>query len=153
MKTCVFPGTFDPFTNGHLDIIERASKLFDKVIVAVSASSEKGCMYDLESRVSFARAAVSMYPSIEVEGFNGLLVDFMAKKDCKWIIRGLRTVADLEYEDALSTVYRIQNSELESVFLLNNAKHAHVHGTFVRDLIRHGGDVAAFVPPQVLKLL
>lgn len=152
-RSCVFPGTFDPFTVGHLDIARRAAKLFDRVTVAVSASQAKGCMFSLEDRVAFAQAACADCGNVTVEGFDDLLVDFLRRTGCKTVVRGLRTVADLEYESALTTVYRIQDAEVESVFLLNDGAYAHVHGNIVRDLLRHGADVAPFVPPAVYALL
>lgn len=153
MRTCIFPGTFDPFTLGHLDITERATKIFDKVIVAVSQSEGKNCMFALELRKKMAEAACAHMKQVEVYTFNDLLTEFAKRNNADIIVRGLRTVSDLEYESALSEVYRTQYKGLETVFLLNMQKYSHIRGTIVRDLIRHCGDISMFVPKQILEYI
>jgi len=149
----IYPGTFDPITNGHLDLIERAAKMFDKVIVAVAASPSKNTMFTLEERVDFARQVTQHLPNVTSQGFNGLLVDFAAEIKADILIRGLRTTVDFEYEFGLTNMYRRLLPGLESVFLTPSEEHAFISSTIVREVAIHGGDVTQFVPEIVAKAL
>jgi pantetheine-phosphate adenylyltransferase len=147
--TVIYPGTFDPLTNGHLDIIERASKMFDHVVVGVAASPSKKTMFSLEERVSLAQQATTHIPNVEVKGFSGLLVDFAEQEQATVLIRGLRTTVDFEYEFGLTTMYRRLKPDLESIFLTPSEEFAFLSSTIIREVAIHGGEVEQFVPQAV----
>ncbi|ELP5729722.1 pantetheine-phosphate adenylyltransferase [Vibrio vulnificus] len=149
----IYPGTFDPITNGHLDLIERAAKMFDNVIIAVAASPSKNTMFTLEERVNFARQVTQHLPNVASMGFSGLLVDFAADIKADILIRGLRTTVDFEYEFGLTNMYRRLLPGLESVFLTPSEEHAFISSTIVREVAIHGGDVSQFVPSIVAQAL
>ncbi|HAS6214047.1 TPA: pantetheine-phosphate adenylyltransferase [Vibrio vulnificus] len=149
----IYPGTFDPITNGHLDLIERAAKMFDSVIIAVAASPSKNTMFTLEERVDFARQVTRHLDNVTTEGFSGLMVDFARDVDANVLIRGLRTTVDFEYEFGLTNMYRRLLPGLESVFLTPSEEHAFISSTIVREVAIHGGDVSQFVPPIVAQAL
>lgn len=149
----IYPGTFDPITNGHLDLIERAAKMFDEVIIAVAASPSKNTMFTLEERVDFARQVTRHLDNVTTEGFSGLMVDFARDVDANVLIRGLRTTVDFEYEFGLTNMYRRLLPGLESVFLTPSEEHAFISSTIVREVAIHGGDVSQFVPPIVAQAL
>ncbi|KGK10125.1 pantetheine-phosphate adenylyltransferase [Vibrio navarrensis] len=149
----VYPGTFDPITNGHLDLVERAAKMFDEVIIAVAASPSKNTMFTLDERVDFARQVTSHLDNVTAQGFTGLMVDFARDVDANVLIRGLRTTVDFEYEFGLTNMYRRLLPGLESVFLTPSEEHAFISSTIVREVAIHGGDVSQFVPPIVAQAL
>jgi len=149
----MYPGTFDPVTNGHLDLVRRAAKLFDRVVVAVAASPNKTPMFTLEERISMARAALGDVPNIVVDGYNGLTVDYVRQHGLKVIIRGLRAVSDFEYEFQLATMNRHLRSEVETIFLTPAEEYTFVSSTFVREIGVLGGDISPFVPPGVAAAL
>jgi pantetheine-phosphate adenylyltransferase len=149
----VYPGTFDPITNGHLDLVERAAKMFDEVIIAVAASPSKNTMFTLDERVDFARQVTSHLDNVTAQGFTGLMVDFARDVDANVLIRGLRTTVDFEYEFGLTNMYRRLLPGLESVFLTPSEEHAFISSTIVREVAIHGGDVTQFVPEIVAKAL
>ncbi|ELV8626975.1 pantetheine-phosphate adenylyltransferase [Vibrio cidicii] len=149
----IYPGTFDPITNGHLDLVERAAKMFDEVIIAVAASPSKNTMFTLDERVDFARQVTQHLPNVTCMGFSGLLVDFAAEIKADILIRGLRTTVDFEYEFGLTNMYRRLLPGLESVFLTPSEEHAFISSTIVREVAIHGGDVTQFVPEIVAKAL
>ncbi len=152
-KTALYPGTFDPITNGHLDLIKRASKLFDKVIVAVAASAGKKPMFSIEERVVLAEQAVEEYTNVEVCGFSGLLVELAKQKNAQVLLRGLRAVSDFEYEFQLANMNRRLAPEVESLFLTPDEKYAFISSTLVREISTLGGDVSEFVPPVIQSAL
>jgi len=149
MKTVVYPGTFNPITNGHTDLVERASGIFDRVIVAVGTSSQKTSRMSLERRVDLCRQVLAGLPNVEVCGFNGLLTDFVREKQAKLILRGLRTVADFEYEFQLVGMNRVLAPEIETVFLAPAEHFAYISSTLVREIASLGGDISQFVHPVI----
>jgi len=151
--TVVYPGTFDPVTNGHIDLIERAAKLFEKVVVAVATSEKKAPLFDLEKRVALAQECLGHVPAAEVVPFNGLLIDFVASQGSHCVLRGLRAVADFEYEFQLANMNRAMQSEFESVFLTPSAELSYISSSLVREIAGLGGDVSGFVPPPVVAAL
>ncbi|HAS6086722.1 TPA: pantetheine-phosphate adenylyltransferase [Vibrio vulnificus] len=153
LSRVVYPGTFDPITNGHLDLIERAAKMFDEVIIAVAASPSKNTMFTLEERVNFARQVTRHLDNVTAQGFSGLMVDFARAVDANVLIRGLRTTVDFEYEFGLTNMYRRLLPGLESVFLTPSEEHAFISSTIVREVAIHGGDVTQFVPTVVAEAL
>jgi pantetheine-phosphate adenylyltransferase len=149
----MYPGTFDPVTNGHLDLVRRAAKLFDRVVVAVAASPNKTPMFTLEERIGMARTALADAPNITVDGYAGLTVDYVRQHGLRVIIRGLRAVSDFEYEFQLATMNRHLRSEVETVFLTPAEEYTFVSSTFVREIGVLGGDISPFVPPGVATAL
>ncbi len=147
--TVIYPGTFDPLTNGHLDIIERAAKMFDHVIIGIAASPSKKTMFSLEERVDLAQQSTTHLSNVEVKGFSGLLVDFAEQEQATVLIRGLRTTVDFEYEFGLTTMYRRLKPDLESIFLTPAEEFAFLSSTIIREVAIHGGEVEQFVPPAV----
>ncbi|HCG6131641.1 TPA: pantetheine-phosphate adenylyltransferase [Vibrio parahaemolyticus] len=152
MKT-LYPGTFDPITNGHLDIIERAASMFDHVIIAVAASPSKNTMFTLEERVQFVRDVTKHLDNVSTKGFSGLLVDFARAEQANVLIRGLRTTVDFEYEFGLTNMYRRLMPGLESAFLTPAEEYAFISSTIVREVAIHGGQVDQFVPKNVAQAL
>ena len=149
----LYPGTFDPVTNGHMDIITRAAKMFDQVTVAVAYSPSKHTMFSLQERVSLLRESVQMLENVSVEGFSGLLVDFAKQKNANLLIRGLRTTVDFEYEFGLTNMYKKLMPNLESIFLTPAEEYAFLSSTIVREVAIHGGEIDQFVPiPVAIKL-
>ena len=149
----MYPGTFDPVTNGHVDLVRRAAKLFDRVVVAVAASPNKTPMFTLDERISMARTALADAPNITVDGYGGLTVDYVRQHGLKVIIRGLRAVSDFEYEFQLATMNRHLRSEVETVFLTPAEEYTFVSSTFVREIGVLGGDISPYVPPGVAAAL
>lgn len=151
--TVVYPGTFDPVTNGHIDLIERAAKLFEKVVVAVATSEKKAPLFDVEKRVALARECLGHVPAAEVVPFHGLLIDFVASQGSHCVLRGLRAVADFEYEFQLANMNRAMQPEFESVFLTPSAELSYISSSLVREIAGLGGDVSGFVPSPVVAAL
>jgi pantetheine-phosphate adenylyltransferase len=149
----VYPGTFDPFTNGHLALIGRAALLFDHLVVAVAVNSRKHPVYSLEDRLAMVTAALSDYANVSVECCEGLLVDFAEEKGCSSIVRGLRAVSDFDYEFQLAGMNNQLKPAIETVFLPAIGDAAFVSSTMVREILSLGGDVSAFVPPVILPYL
>ncbi|MDD7021987.1 MAG: pantetheine-phosphate adenylyltransferase [Aeromonadales bacterium] len=145
----VFPGTFDPLTLGHLDIIRRAARVFGRVIVAVAASPAKHPLLTLEERVETARRSVQDLGCVEVKGFSGMLVDFLRQEGASVLVRGVRTVADYDYEVQLSGMYRVLMPDMEIVMLPTSGDLCFISSTLVRDVIIHDGDISKFVPGPV----
>ncbi len=145
----VYPGTFDPVTNGHMDMISRAANMFDQVTVAVAYSPSKKTMFTLDERVNMLQEAVKHLDNVSVDGFSGLLVDFVTQKQANLLIRGLRTTMDFEYEFGLTNMYRKLLPNLESIFLTPSEEFAFLSSTLVREVALHGGDIAQFVPHGV----
>ena len=148
-KIVLYPGTFDPITNGHLDLIERASRLFGKVIVAVAGNHGKKPLFDVDTRVELVKKVVEKIENVEVCGFTGLLVDLAKKKNACALLRGLRAVSDFEYEFQLANMNRRLAPELESLFLTPAEQYSFISSTLVREVASLGGDVSEFVPEVV----
>ena len=152
-KFCIYPGTFDPVTNGHLDVIERAIKIFDKVIVAVAASESKQPYYSLQKRIEMVKISTAKLKNIEVMGFDNLLVDFAKSHDINVVIRGLRAVSDFEYELQIGYANAALWDELETVYLMPSLKNAFISSSIVRSVLSHDGDVSRLVPSEILEIL
>ena len=155
MKIAIYPGTFDPITNGHLDIIERAAHLFDKVIVTVAVNSSKTPMFTGEERVEMIQAIIKQkrFTNVSVERFNGLLVSFATKKNATAIIRGLRAISDFEYEFQMALMNRKQSSKIDTVFLMPAEKYTYLNSSIVREIARLDGKFKDFVHPVVFRAL
>jgi len=153
MRTVIYPGSFDPLTNGHLDVVERASKLFDQVIVAVAKNDDKRPMFTQAERKRQITAAVKGLPNVEVAAFNGLLVDFAAQKKAQAIIRGLRAVSDFEFEFQLALMNRKLKEQIETIFMMPRESYTFLSSRLVKEIAGLGGDVRAFVPVNVERAL
>lgn len=151
MKIAVFPGSFDPITLGHYDIIERASKLFDKIIIAIGVNAQKKYMFSLEKRREFIEKAFEKFPNVEVDTFDGLTVEYCRRKKVNFILRGLRNPADFEFEKAIAHINRTLTLEdkIETVFLLTSSSKSFISSSIVREVISYGGDYTLFVPEAV----
>lgn len=149
MKKVVYPGTFDPITNGHLDLVERACRLFDQVIVAVAASSRKNPLFTLDERVELSQQVLGHLPNVEVIGFDILLADLVHQVKAYGVLRGLRAVSDFEYEFQLANMNRQLAPNMESLFLTPAEHLSYISSSLVREIASLGGDVAKFVPPTV----
>lgn len=148
MKRAIFPGSFDPITLGHYDIIQRGISLFDELIIAIGENADKNYMFNLEQRTRFIREAFQDEPRIRVMTYSGLTVDFCKKVEAEFILRGLRNPADFEFEKAIAHTNR-KLSEIETVFLLTSSGKSYISSSIVRDVIRNGGDYRGLVPPTV----
>ncbi len=150
MRIAVYPGSFDPITNGHLDIIERASKIFDKVIVGVLNNSSKNPLFTASERVMLIEKVADKLENVEVECFDGLLVDFASQHNANVIIKGLRTVNDFEYEFQMALLNKTLNSECETMFMMTNSKYSYISSSMVKELARYKGDLAGLVPTEII---
>ena len=153
MNTAVYPGTFDPITNGHTDLVERAARMFDHIIVAVADNPKKKPMLDLEARVDLAQNTLGHLANVEVTGFSNLLADFVKEKNANIILRGLRAVSDFEYEFQLANMNRVLAPNIESIFLTPAEQYSYISSTLVREIASLGGDVSNFVHPEVARAL
>ena len=153
MKIAVYPGTFDPITNGHLDLCERAVRLFDEVVLAIAADTAKKTVFDLERRLQLAREVVQDLPGVSVEPFSGLLIDFARQRGAQAILRGLRAVSDFEYEFQLAAMNRSLNDSIETIFMTPAEQYAFLSSSLVREVASLGGDVSRFVHPVVAQAL
>ncbi|TDX29915.1 phosphopantetheine adenylyltransferase [Modicisalibacter xianhensis] len=153
MNIVVYPGTFDPITNGHFDLIERAARIFDKVVVAVAASPGKKPTLDLDTRVDLARDVTGELGNVEVIGFSSLLTELLDQQGARIILRGLRAVSDFEYELQLANMNRAQAPHVESLFLTPAVENSYISATIVREIARLGGDVSRLVHPRVADAL
>ncbi len=148
-RICLFPGTFDPITLGHVDIIERAVSLFDKLVIGVGINSSKQPMFTLEQRTSWIQELFKNDSRIEVAGYEGLTVDYCRKIDAKYILRGIRYVSDFEYEKAIADMNRMLVPDIETIFLTCAPLYSTISSTLVRDVIRNGGNASMFIPDVV----
>jgi len=153
MNTVVYPGTFDPITNGHTNLVERAAKLFDKIIIAVAASPKKKPMFPLETRVAMTKEVLSHIDNIEVIGFDNLLAEFVTEHNINIILRGLRAVSDFEFEFQLADMNRRLVPQAESLFLTPDNHLSYISSTLIREIATLGGDVSEFVSPVVIDAL
>lgn len=153
MKKCIYPGTFDPITNGHLDIIKRALGLFDEVIIAVALNENKRPHFDLSARLEMVKIATQSLNGVRVQSFDNLLVDFAKSHGANFIIRGLRAVSDFEYELQIGYANASLWEKIESVYLMPTLKNAFISSSIVRSILLHGGDVSHLVPSEILKFL
>ena len=153
MIKAVYPGTFDPITLGHQDLVRRASELFDKVVVGIAVSEAKRPFFQLDERIRLAREVLKPYRNVSVEGFRGLLMDFVRKQDAHVILRGLRAVSDFEYEFQMAGMNRNLYPDVETVFLTPAEQYQFISATIVREIATLGGDVSKFVQPIVARSL
>jgi len=149
----IYPGTFDPVTYGHMDLVERALGLFDKVIIAVAANANKKPLFSLTERVALAQKVFAAQKNVEVYGFETLLLDFVKKHRAKIILRGLRAVADFDYEFQLASMNRFLDARIESLFLMPSEKYMYISSSLVREIASLGGDISGFVPEVVVQAL
>lgn len=152
-KTVVYPGTFDPITYGHVDLVERATRIFDRVVVAVAANPGKDPLFTLEERVNLTKAVLAPFKNVEVHGFKSLLTDFAKQHDANVILRGLRAVSDFDYEFQLASMNRRLAPTVESMFLMPAEKYSYISSKLVREIHSLGGDVSDFVPELVFAAL
>lgn len=148
MKRAIYPGSFDPVTNGHVDIILRSSKIVDRLIVGVLNNSAKKSLFSVEERVSMLKELTKDFPNVEVTSFDGLLVDYMREIDASIIVRGLRAVTDFEYELQIAQTNHIENTDIETIFLTTNLQYSYLSSTIVKEFASYGGDISKFVPEQ-----
>lgn len=149
MRTAVYPGSFDPITNGHLDVIQRASRLFDRVIVAVAINDSKTPLFTMARRKELARESVKHLPNVEVDTFTGLLVEYVSSKGGEAVIRGLRAVSDFEFEFQLALMNRKLNEHVETIFMMPKESYTFISSRMIKEIARLGGDVSSFVPSHV----
>ncbi len=152
-QIAIYPGTFDPITNGHLDIIKRAAKLFDKVIVAVAMNTGKSPLFTMEERKDMIAKAVKKIPNVEVDLFSGLIVEYCQQQGATALIRGLRAVSDFEYEFQMALLNRKIGKDVESVFLMPKEKYTYLSSSMIKEIATFGGDVSCFVPEHVKEKL
>ncbi len=145
----LYPGTFDPITNGHVDLVTRATKLFDEVVIAVASGHHKKPLFNFEERVTLVETVFADLPQVSVIGFEGLLVDFMREKNATAVLRGLRAMSDFEYEFQLANMNRELDENFEAVFLTPSQNYSFISSTMIREIAKLGGDVNKFVPPCV----
>jgi len=149
MRRVIYPGSFDPLTNGHLDLIQRATKLFDEVVVAVARNDSKNPLFDLEERMDLVREVIAPIPRVVADSFDGLLVDYVEQRAGQAVVRGLRAVSDFEFEFQLALMNRKLNERVETIFMMPKDTYTFLSSRIVKEIARLGGDVSAFVPPVV----
>lgn len=151
MSTAICPGSFDPITNGHINIIKRAALLFDEVIVLVSVNSQKKYAFSVEERTELAKAACADIKNVRVESYNGLLAEYAEKVGAETLVKGLRAVSDFEYEFQLSLINKKLNPNLETLFMPTDAKYMYLSSSMVREVADYGGDISEFIPQSILQ--
>ena len=149
MRTAIYPGSFDPLTNGHLDVVQRAAKLFDHVIVAVAKNEPKHPLFTLDEREALVKKAVAHLPNVEADSFDGLLVEYVAARKARAIVRGLRAVSDFEFEFQLALMNRKLDENIETIFMMPKDTYTFLSSRIVKEIARLGGDVSEFVPGHV----
>lgn len=153
MRTAVYPGSFDPITNGHLDIIKRASRVYDKVVVGVLSNKSKTPLFTAEERVDMIKRVTKELDNVEVDTFEGLLVDFTKSKNATVIVKGLRTVADFEYEFQMALLNKALNPEYETMFMMTDTKYSYISSSMVKELAGFHGDLTGFVPCDIIETI
>jgi pantetheine-phosphate adenylyltransferase len=153
MRTAIYPGSFDPMTNGHLDVVQRATKLFDRVIVAVAKNESKQPMFTLEERLALVRKSVNGMPNVEADAFDCLLVDYVRRQSAEVVLRGLRAVSDFEFELQMALMNRSLNENFETIFMMPKARYSFLSSRVVKENAHLGGDISTFVPEHVCKAL
>jgi pantetheine-phosphate adenylyltransferase len=153
MRTAIYPGSFDPFTNGHLDVVQRAARLFDRVIVAVAMSDTKHPLFTAEERLALVRESIHAMPNVEADAFEGLLVDYVQRQSAQAVVRGLRAISDFEFEFQMALMNRKLNESFETIFMMPKDTYTFLSSRIVKEIARLGGDVSPFVPPHVRSAL
>lgn len=153
MKIAVIPGSFDPVTNGHLDIIRRTASLFDKVCVGILKNNAKRPLFTVDERISLIRQVTDELPNVEVEGFEGLLVDYARSKGARFIVKGLRAVSDFEYEFQMALTNKSLNPDIETFFITTNCAYSYLSSSIVKEVASYGGSISDFVPKEVEKAI
>ncbi len=153
VRRAIYPGSFDPITNGHLDVIQRAAKLFDEVVVAVAFNEQKTSLFPVDERVALIQHASATVPNIRIERFDGLLVDFARQQQASAVVRGLRAISDFEFEFQMALMNRKLEPEIETIFMMPAEKYTYISSRIVKEIARLGGDVTAFVPASVAEAL
>jgi pantetheine-phosphate adenylyltransferase len=149
MKLAVFPGSFDPITSGHVDIVKRAIPLFDRIVVAIGENTQKSYLFPLKRRLQWLVEVFEHESSIDIDSYEGLTAHYCRKIEAQYMIRGLRNASDFDYEKTISQINSIVVDDLETVFLISRPAYSHISSTVVREIIKGGGDVNSFVPPQI----
>ena len=149
VRTAIYPGSFDPLTNGHLDLVQRATKLFDNVVVAVARSESKNPLFSLDERLALVEQAVKKIPNVTADSFDGLLVDYVTKRGGQAVIRGLRAVSDFEFEFQLALMNRKLNEQVETIFMMPKETYTFLSSRIIKEVATLGGDVSGFVPEHV----
>ena len=150
-QTAIYPGTFDPFTNGHLDVVRRARTIFPRIVVGVGVNPAKSTLFDVKDRLAMIRDCVKRLDGIEVTSFGGLVVDFVKARRCRLILRGIRSFTDYEYEFQMALTNRSMAKKVETVFIMPAEEYSHISSRLVKEIAGLGGDVSGFVPPPVLR--
>ena len=153
MKRAIYPGSFDPITFGHLDIIRRSAKIVDELVIGVLVNSSKNSLFSLEERVSMIREVTRDIPNVRVESFGGLLIDYMKEIDATIIVRGLRAVTDFEYELQIAQTNHVQNPDIDTIFLTTSLNYSYLSSSIVREFASYGGDISKFVPSELIPLI
>lgn len=151
MNIAIVPGSFDPVTNGHLDIIKRTSGLFDTVYVSILSNSSKTPLFTIKERINLIERVTKEIPNVKVESFTGLLVDYAREKNAKFIVKGLRAVSDYEYEVQMSLTNKQLAPEIETFFITTNSKYAYLSSSIVKEIAKYGGDITEMVPPEIIQ--
>jgi len=149
MRTAIYPGSFDPLTNGHLDVLQRASKLFDRVIVAIALNESKNPLSSLDERLALMKSGISRMKNVKADVFEGLLVEYAAREKAQAIVRGLRAVSDFEFEFQMALMNRKLDQKIETIFMMPKETYTFISSRIVKEIARLGGDVSPFVPPHV----
>jgi pantetheine-phosphate adenylyltransferase len=149
MKTAIFPGSFDPITIGHVDLVHRAIPLFDHIIVAVGINSQKSYLFDLETRLKWLKEVFADQPTVEVDTYEGLTAHYCKKRNAQYLLRGLRNASDFDYEKTISQLNHIVGGGIETVFLISQPAYSHISSTIVREIIKGKGDASGFLPKEV----
>ncbi len=148
-RICLFPGTFDPITLGHVDVIKRSASLFDKLVIAIGVNSQKAPMFSIEQRIAWIEEIFKDYPQVSATSYSGLTINYCKEIGAKYMIRGIRYISDFEYEKAIADMNRMLMPEVETIFLTCAPEYSTISSTIVRDVIRNGGDVSQIVPKEV----
>jgi len=153
MRRALYPGTFDPMTNGHLDLVRRASQIFDEVIIGVSENPNKTKLFNLNERIEIANNITADFSNVTVKGFSGLLIDFLAEQECRIVLRGLRALSDFEFEFHLASANKRLNPDIETIFMTPDEQNHFISSSLVKEISKYGGDISSFVPTYVRERL